>query len=236
MADTNRKSLYKIIGLPNDFGVILLTFGLILLLSPYLSGFDFGIFQIPKLDPKMQQNLRILGPIIFAGLIFLFVPIWKESKSNKETSHKSLQYRSALGRHVDWKIDLGSEISSQNEMIEGSYLKSINSSYKFVVQGDGNIVLYENSKGNGNIVSYENARAIWASNTDGKGIPPFRLILMEDGNLLLLDANEQVTWASNTSKKGKSPHTLKLQNDRNLVIYDSLGQAMWASNTNTFNT
>ncbi|HAC63753.1 MAG TPA: hypothetical protein DCF68_09485 [Cyanothece sp. UBA12306] len=80
MSSKDRKSIYEFFGLPSQFGVILLTFGFILVLSPYLSGLDFGIFKIPKLDKNIQEQLKFLGPPIFILFIVFFLPILQDNK------------------------------------------------------------------------------------------------------------------------------------------------------------
>ena len=57
-------------GIPDEFGVIVLTFSFVLLLTPYLSGSDFGIFKIPDLTEKINKKLKYIGPIIFILTIF----------------------------------------------------------------------------------------------------------------------------------------------------------------------
>jgi hypothetical protein len=84
-----RKSTYELIGLPKEFGVILLTFGFILLVSPFMSGSDFGIFQVPQFNQGIQKTLRVAGPTVFAILVLLFVPIWKERVELSEESGSS---------------------------------------------------------------------------------------------------------------------------------------------------
>ena len=70
--------------LPAEFGVILLIFALILTISPYASGHDFGIFNIPDFSPKTCKTLKLAGPLslIIAILLhiklpFCDVPIYK---------------------------------------------------------------------------------------------------------------------------------------------------------------
>ena len=100
-----------------------------------------------------------------------------------------------------------------------SSLKSNNDKYNFVMQGDGNLVLYEGST------------VHWASNTNGKGTTPYRLAMQNDGNLVIYDKNNSATWASNTNGKGNAPYRLVVQDDRNVVIYDADNSATWATNT-----
>lgn len=62
-------------GLPDPFGVVLLVFSFILLLAPYFSGTDFGLFKIPTVNDRARKLLKVIGPILFMFCIFLFAPI-----------------------------------------------------------------------------------------------------------------------------------------------------------------
>ena len=68
-------NIIKLIGLPDTFAVVLLTFSFILMLAPYFSGADFGLFKIPQFTELAQKKLKIIGPIIFLALLILFIPI-----------------------------------------------------------------------------------------------------------------------------------------------------------------
>jgi|GEM_PF-467549 len=84
----SRKSTFKRIGLPTDFGVILLTLGLILFISPYMSGFDFGVFAVPEFEQEAKDKLRLFGPIVFGLMVVLFFPIWKDGNNKRASSLK----------------------------------------------------------------------------------------------------------------------------------------------------
>ena len=92
-------------------------------------------------------------------------------------------------------------------------LLSNNEKYRLILQGDGNLVLYN-----------EQWKPLWASWTVGKG--GIYLIMQADGNLVLYDKNWVAVWNSRTSGKGVS--SLNMQDDGNLVIYNSKGYT-WAS-------
>jgi hypothetical protein len=89
--------------------------------------------------------------------------------------------------------------------------------YKFVYQGDGNLVLYRNADG----------RPLWASNTARR--PTGVVIQQADGNLVIYGPDRAAIWASNTAKRPGS--RLIVQNDGNVVIYAPGGKAVWATNT-----
>lgn len=122
------------------------------------------------------------------------------------------------GRKIRWRPQGSYQIISHSWMNEGHYLQSNNNRYKFVLRGDGNLVLYAGKK------------AIWSSKTSGKGKYPFKLKMQRDGNLVIYGTGKAI-WSSRTSKKGRGPYRLVMQSDRNVVLYDSLGKALWSTST-----
>lgn len=115
----------------------------------------------------------------------------------------------------------------QNDGILGTdkFLRSSNGLYKFIMQGDGNAVLY-GPRG-----------AMWASNTAGKRGRSIKM--QNDGNLVIYDQNNAAVWAcclglSNAVhrtkpefKTAKAPFKLVMQNDGNLVMYDGRNLPVW---------
>ena len=95
-------------------------------------------------------------------------------------------------------------------------IKSANGVYTFIMQGDGNLVLYNAGK-----------VPLWASGTNGKRVAV--CIMQGDGNLVLYEPGPKADWASNTPGHGGSK--LVVQNDGNVVIYQPNGSAIWATNT-----
>jgi hypothetical protein len=69
---------FDIFGIPSEFGLSLLMLSLILFLSPYFSGVDFGVIKIPKLTLKAKKRLKITGPLLIIGVSSLFTPYWSE--------------------------------------------------------------------------------------------------------------------------------------------------------------
>lgn len=99
-------------------------------------------------------------------------------------------------------------------------VKSITSSAKLAVQGDGNVVLYSGST------------PVWsAPNTLNHGTRT--LVMQGDGNLVAYDGNWLALWASGTG--GNPGAWLAIQDDCNLVIYrgpyPQMNGALWATNT-----
>ncbi len=105
--------------------------------------------------------------------------------------------------------------SRQSQVLSsGQYLLSPDRRYKFIMQGDGNAVLY-GPRG-----------ATWSSGTARN--PGSRLVMQDDGNLVVYTGNT-AKFASRTQGSGVDV-SLRLQSDGNLVIYRS-GAAVWSTGT-----
>lgn len=91
--------------------------------------------------------------------------------------------------------------------------------FEFKFQGDSNLVLYKYSGGV--------AKPIWAANTWNMGGD--KLIMQEDGNLVIYKSNGTPIWSTNTW--GKPNSRLEVQDDGNVVIYSASNQPIWATNT-----
>jgi lysophospholipase L1-like esterase len=98
---------------------------------------------------------------------------------------------------------------------DNAFLLSADGRYRFVMQRDGNLVLYGPSGG-----------ALWASNTRGRGSDHVRM--QSDGNLVIYDAGGRALWQSNTP--GHPNSYLIVQNDGNVVVYSGT-QPLWATGT-----
>jgi hypothetical protein len=112
--------------------------------------------------------------------------------------------------------DKGSVLQGNHFLLQNDYLLSPSGRYQFILQQDGNLVLYD---------FYESHRPIWASNTNGQAVS--KAIMQYDGNLVIYGFPNAI-WASNTN--GHAGSYLVVQDDGNTVIYQS-GRAIWATNT-----
>jgi hypothetical protein len=162
--------------------------------------------------------------IVVLGILttlFLYTKITKESFFNNSSELPKtmviLDGKTANGNYniyTDQVTDTCSE-TCQNYLVDPYRVCSAN------VQGDGNYVIYNSS-----------GKAVWASNTNGKGYsPPFRTIMQGDGNLVLYDSNNRPVWSSGTQGKGSYPFRLIMQSDCNLVVYDANWRPTWSSGT-----
>ncbi|TDD46807.1 hypothetical protein E1263_35805 [Kribbella antibiotica] len=92
----------------------------------------------------------------------------------------------------------------------GNYIRSKNGQYIFIMQSDGNAVLYKGKT------------ALWSTATNRKASV---LVMQKNGNLEVV-SGKTVVWQSNT---GTSPGAiLAVQNDNNLVIYNTRGKPNWS--------
>ena len=97
MNDDQKMNILTFLGIPEQVGILILTLSLILLISPYFSNTDFGIFKIPIFPEKTQKRLKIFGPIIFLVSNLMFFPfIEKPHKCNGERQFTvTIQYPSS---------------------------------------------------------------------------------------------------------------------------------------------
>lgn len=109
---------------------------------------------------------------------------------------------------------LGDRIGEDASIRSGDWLESPNGAYRFVMQTDGNLVLYGPSG------------PLWATYTRSDGA---YLKTQGDGNLVIYTADGRgVVWASRTNGRGGA--TLVMQNDGNVVAYGG-GGAIWSTYT-----
>jgi hypothetical protein len=109
----------------------------------------------------------------------------------------------------------GTTLTTNQFLLKEDYLLSGDGRHQFILQDDGNLVLYRMS----------DHKALWASGTNGKAVS--KTIMQQDGNLVIYGYPNAV-WASNTA--GKPNSTLIAQNDGNVVIYEP-SVPVWATNT-----
>lgn len=109
-----------------------------------------------------------------------------------------------------------SRVLSLAHVIGGQTLTSVDGKFTLSMQGDGNLVLY-NNKG----------LALWSSRTSGNA--GSFLNLQGDGNLVVYSPNGKPLWNTGTSHRSIS--SLIMQTDGNLVLYDTQGRSVWNTNT-----
>jgi hypothetical protein len=100
------------------------------------------------------------------------------------------------------------------QLASGHQLTSCDGRFRLVMQGDGNLVLYQGGV------------ALWNTRTNGRG--GARAVQQGDGNFVLYTAGNTALWNSGTQGHGGA--WLALQNDGNLVVYSG-STALWSSHT-----
>jgi hypothetical protein len=90
--------------------------------------------------------------------------------------------------------------------------------FKFILQGDGNLVLYGPQN-----------QPLWTSGTAGHTDVYDLVMQSSDGNLVIYDRDGNSLWASGTT--GFPGSKLVVQNDGNAIIYGTNNQVHWATDT-----
>lgn len=106
-------------------------------------------------------------------------------------------------------------LASGGVLTANQMVVSCDGRFTLVMQGDGNLVLYQQGRG-----------ALWNSRTNGSGAKA--AILRTDGNLTLYADNWRLVWQSYTANRPGA--TLAVQNDGNVVLYQG-GVARWNTRT-----
>ncbi|QDC36361.1 hypothetical protein [Sphingobium fuliginis] len=99
------------------------------------------------------------------------------------------------------------------QLAPGQFIQSGDGRFKLVMQGDGNLVLYQGTQ------------ALWVA--PGTWGTTNTAAFQTDGNFVVYGPSGPL-WASGTYAPGAE---IALQNDGNLVIYAMNGSAVWASGT-----
>jgi hypothetical protein len=126
----------------------------------------------------------------------------------------------------------GTTIPSGTIIKQGYSYTSPNGNYTFVMQTDGNLVLYPKGQ-----------PASWAAGTadseQKNGDGGQEAVLQSDGNLQVIDAKNNVLWQSNTAATKSTPFysgaTISVQNDGNAVLYETPANgdlSIWSTGTN----
>jgi hypothetical protein len=95
----------------------------------------------------------------------------------------------------------------------GQEMRSKNGRYRLVYQGDGNLVVYEDT-----------GRPTWDAGTHG--LPPGRFVMQADGNAVIYTAEGRGAW--HTGTHGTVNARLALEDDGVLAIYADAG-TIWDS-------
>ncbi|BBN17263.1 protein MpGH17.25 [Marchantia polymorpha subsp. ruderalis] len=115
---------------------------------------------------------------------------------------------------------LRNRITQGMRLSSGQFVMSKNKVYKFIMEADGNLVLYQTGVG-----------PLWASHTVGSASDGY-LELQSDGNAVVYGGGV-VHWSSDTLGRNDGAHRIELQDDGNTVMYNEANEAIWATNTSS---
>ncbi len=108
---------------------------------------------------------------------------------------------------------------------ENSPYHSDEGNFFFLVQDDGNLVIFEKSAGSG----IHKDKPIWSSSTNKRGTKPYLLVIEKNGDLVLYDSNWTHLWNPSTIQKGIAPFRLHLSNEGILTLIDGNENIIWDS-------
>lgn len=106
-------------------------------------------------------------------------------------------------------------LASGASLANGQSVTSCDGRFTLVIQGDGNLVLYQAGVG-----------ALWANHVYGAG---HTLHMQGDGNLVVYNNIGQARW--HTYTYGQNGAYLAVQNDGNVVVYSTTSQPLWWTGT-----
>jgi len=147
---------------------------------------------------------RITDPVARDGVYRVICP---------RATHKRRSYGRLVSGTATAKVT--ATLTSGQGLDPGRGIVSPSQRYRLIMQGDGNLVIYEGST------------ARWNSQTAGRS--GARLIMQGDGNLVIY-LGATAVWNSRTA--GFSGTRLQLQDDGNLVLYQG-SKALWSTYTGT---
>jgi hypothetical protein len=107
------------------------------------------------------------------------------------------------------------QLTANQRLTANQSTLSCDGRFKLILQGDGNLVLYQSGT------------PLWASNTVGKASAD--AIMQGDGNFVIYDSSGKPLWASDTA--GNNGAYLTVQNDGNTVIFSASGATLWSTGT-----
>lgn len=133
----------------------------------------------------------------------------------------STQNIQCIGPNANYNF-VGSSLNTNKIIGNCTGLSSIDNNTIFVLQSDGNVVLY-NKKTN---------KPLWNSNTSNIGVAPYSLRYEADGNLILLDSNQKILWFSGSiNTSGMNQLLVQDNNIVNINNINNNNKITWQTKT-----
>ena len=84
MSNKSHKSTFDLLNIPKQFSLFLLTLSLIIAVSPYIGGADFGFIKVPQLFLQANSLMKILcfAPLLIT--IIFYLPLWRQNGKLRE--------------------------------------------------------------------------------------------------------------------------------------------------------
>lgn len=146
-----------------------------------------GTFDYTMTGPNSEGILNETFGIVAEGIAWMPAPNYSDSFRVTHTLDRLLR---------------------NQRLVAGTDLR--NSGYRLVMQGDGNLVVYD-----------PQGKAKWNSGTRGGN----RFIMQGDGNLVMYNGANKAIWSSGT----KGGNRFIMQGDGSLVVYNGSGKAIWSA-------
>lgn len=119
-------------------------------------------------------------------------------------------------RQVNAKLVETNYLYQYGSLKKGGYLRSANGQYKFILQMDSNLVLYNS-----------NNEPLWASHTDGQDVREFKI---NGGALDLINTSGQVIWRCRMDDYEHQGQILTVKDEGFLESRNYYGGLTWSSN------
>ena len=141
-------------------------------------------------------------------------PLWASDTSGNTGAYVVLGNAGEFGVRSAAGVTLWApgRLSAGDRLLSGRSLYSPAGRFRLTMQGDGNLVEYDNA-----------GLPVWAS---GTGTPGARTIVQDDGNVVVYDASNQALWATDTS--GHPGAYLRLNDLGQLTVASATGAPLWA--------
>ena len=130
------------------------------------------------------------------------------------TCHSYLKLLSSYYLCENFDVCCADRLKAGESLTVDQSINSQNNKYFLVMQGDGNLVLYQRV-----IVP------VWSTGTSNTGAKV--AVMQADENFVVYDGNGIARWNSGTGGFHDPGCALVVQNDGNLVIYESTGRVVW---------
>ncbi|NIJ64490.1 hypothetical protein FHR20_001421 [Sphingomonas leidyi] len=99
-------STYENLGLPDGARHTIFAISVLLFLSPYLAGADFGIAKVPEIKSH-AIDLKIIGPALLAMVLLGYAKIWPRkvaTKSNSVPLAYIAREKLRFGLNLGWQL------------------------------------------------------------------------------------------------------------------------------------